>query len=693
VAFVECCVANLQEKIMHQTKSKRPFTMGFLGRLYLLIATLVILLILLGLYSLKVLDQVQSTNQHLSQTALPQLKEGQAFFSSLQAITRLTAEALSETRMEVLEASQADILQAGQVAEKLLVSLQQKSGEENQQILTGLGQVFPMLVSASQDLVATHAQLANQADKNAVALRNLQLEFSRLKQDLLRTQFQTKDDYVAFSVKSFIIPLEQMEAKLFDALGTGSADNVRGAAPEVNALIPVLEDKLKLVMLDLQPFADSRTDYTYTYTEAFKALKNNALASENGTVKRYLEWLTLKQDNLNRRSQLLTLQEQSRQLLKQLIDASDATTTALSDVATQNYRQAVTSVLILSVISVVIAMAMGLWLSRDMTTALSQVGRSLQRLAKGDMSHACEYTRGNEFGRLGKAVNDTAESLRQALTRLREAAGEQDRIARANALSCAQASQGIEVQQAGISQLASAMTEMESTFAEVADNAGKTAQLVHAVESASQKGSQIMGQTITNTRELAQQLQDSVQSISHVASLSDQIGDILNVISGIAEQTNLLALNAAIEAARAGDQGRGFAVVADEVRGLAKRTAEATTEIHGRIENLQSGIGKSVTAVTHTKSRMEANLEQVHIANEVTQAMRDSVGRIAAMANQISEATNQQRQAAEDVSRNMENINTAAEKNAAVVQEIARSSSIQAGMAEELRNLCSRYQL
>lgn len=140
--------------------------------------------------------------------------------------------------------------------------------------------------------------------------------------------------------------------------------------------------------------------------------------------------------------------------------------------------------------------------------------------------------------------------------------------------------------------------------------------------------------------------------IGKLGESSNDIGNVIKVISSIAQQTNLLALNATIEAARAGEAGKGFAVVANEVKELAKQTGTATQDITKRIENIQNDTQGAVDAISQIKDAIEkingyaGNIaasveEQAATTNEVTRIVTESaegVKQINENIAQVSEA-------------------------------------------------------
>ncbi len=132
-------------------------------------------------------------------------------------------------------------------------------------------------------------------------------------------------------------------------------------------------------------------------------------------------------------------------------------------------------------------------------------------------------------------------------------------------------------------------------------------------------------------------------------------------------------------------------MVADEVRGLAQRTAKSTGEIQQRIEHLAQGIASAVQSVEKSRAQMQANLDQVGMADQLMQDIRRQVEHIATMSREIDSATGQQRLAAEEVSRGMHAIDSAAEQNMGSVVAISESSDRQARMSAEQQALCARY--
>jgi methyl-accepting chemotaxis protein len=109
----------------------------------------------------------------------------------------------------------------------------------------------------------------------------------------------------------------------------------------------------------------------------------------------------------------------------------------------------------------------------------------------------------------------------------------------------------------------------------------------------------------------------AVGTVTVLESSSEQIQQVVTLISGIAAQTRLLALNATIEAARAGAAGRGFAVVASEVKTLADQTSAATDQIVAQVRSVQSVASQSsavMGGIGQTIREMDSMVEGIAAA-------------------------------------------------------------------------------
>src|SRR5690606_34466294 len=176
-----------------------------------------------------------------------------------------------------------------------------------------------------------------------------------------------------------------------------------------------------------------------------------------------------------------------------------------------------------------------------------------------------------------------------------------------------------------VDQVATAFQEMSATAQDVAHNAAQAAEAARNADQASREGLQVIDTTTASIELLANEMNVAMQEVEGLASSSEQIGSVLEVIRAIAEQTNLLALNAAIEAARAGEAGRGFAVVADEVRNLASRTQESVEEIRQVIEGLQNGTREVVSTMHSSHNQAQGSVKQVSQAVEALRRISDAV--------------------------------------------------------------------
>jgi methyl-accepting chemotaxis protein len=351
-----------------------------------------------------------------------------------------------------------------------------------------------------------------------------------------------------------------------------------------------------------------------------------------------------------------------------------------------------------SVVLALIAIASGLalmWLTaRGVTRPILGVAAMLKNIAsgEGDLTRRLDYAGQDELGELANWFNRFLDKLQPIIADVKRSVQDARSTADQSAAIASQTSAGMQQQFREVDQVATASQEMSATAHDVANNAAQAADAARGADAAARDGLAVIDRTTLSIEQLANELNVAMQEVESLASSSEQIGSVLEVIRSIAEQTNLLALNAAIEAARAGEAGRGFAVVADEVRNLAKRTQDSVEEIRQVIENLQNGTRDVVGSMHSSHKQAQGSVELVEQAVTSLRRIGDAVTVINDMNLQIASAAEEQSAVAEEVNRNVatirdvtEALSSQAEESAQVSQTLNSLANHQQGLMDQFR--------
>lgn len=248
-------------------------------------------------------------------------------------------------------------------------------------------------------------------------------------------------------------------------------------------------------------------------------------------------------------------------------------------------------------------------------------------------------------------------------------------------------------QQQETDMIAAAVEEMSSAIHEVSKSAELAANSSNEIDESANEAKAVSDDTQGAVKQLTEQVGSAAQTIESLNDQANKIGSVLDVIRGIAEQTNLLALNAAIEAARAGEQGRGFAVVADEVRTLAQRTQQSTAEIDDMITTLQEGSKAAVGAITSSRSQVEGCVSNTESAQKLMEGVSGAIKEISQTNTMVATASLEQSQVIGEVSKNVNNILDASNRNAADADKADQSASNLMHISEELVALSGRFRV
>lgn len=250
-----------------------------------------------------------------------------------------------------------------------------------------------------------------------------------------------------------------------------------------------------------------------------------------------------------------------------------------------------------------------------------------------------------------------------------------------------------EEQSINLHQISDAMTQMGQAIHEIALSAQTAQSETETVKHNTAMSTEIVGETAVNINRLSDAILSAKEVIGKLATESNQIVQVLDVIRSIADQTNLLALNAAIEAARAGEYGRGFAVVADEVRTLASRTQKSTEDIQKMIGGLEKGVEEAVNAITIGSTQVEDVVNMSQRLNDSFELVNGSVTETTGIIIQIATATEEQSAVVDDINRTIALLNgLSIDGNEVTVQTNTVSTNI-SHLAKDLNSNVGRFKV
>jgi len=380
-------------------------------------------------------------------------------------------------------------------------------------------------------------------------------------------------------------------------------------------------------------------------------------------------------------------------VIDKLMDSKIKQAKLTSDNNTKVAHAASILMITLVVVGAIIAIMLGLIITRMITTPLRYAVDTASAIGAGDLTVDVQVTSRDETGQLMAAIKTMTENLRTTISQVSDTSTQVAAAASQLHSTAERIATGAEEVAAQSGTVATAGEEMSATSGDIAQSCQMAAEGAQRASQSASNGAEVVERTVAVMGQIAAKVQESARTVESLGARSDQIGEIIGTIEDIADQTNLLALNAAIEAARAGEQGRGFAVVADEVRALAERTTRATKEIGEMIKAIQKETKGAVAAMEQGVQQVEAGTSEASKSGAALCDILEQVNAVAMQVSQIATAAEEQTATTGEISSNMQQITEVVQQTSLGAHESATAAAQLSGNAEELQRLVRQFKL
>ncbi|WP_018751836.1 methyl-accepting chemotaxis protein [Paenibacillus sanguinis] len=350
--------------------------------------------------------------------------------------------------------------------------------------------------------------------------------------------------------------------------------------------------------------------------------------------------------------------------------------------------------IVLVIATMLIVSAVAVLLARLVVKPIKAISQVMTKVAAGHLSERVSVKSRDEIGQMSENINLMIDSLSGMVRQINHTISQVD-VASHELLNNTQKSShataeitsaiqevasGTQTQLQGAQQSAQATEEMAVGVQRIAEASGSVSERAEAVSGEVEHGYLEVQSAIEQMGQIQSTANQAAADIEKLAAHSNQIGDIVHVISDISNQTALLSLNASIEAARAGEQGRGFAVVAGEVKKLAEQTNESISHIVELIQFIQGSTAQAADSIKNSIGEIDTGIERMEKVGTSFSQIRGSIHHVSSEIQDVSATTQEISAGTEEIAASVGDMLTIAQDSAQSAQSVAASSTEQSAI-------------
>lgn len=352
---------------------------------------------------------------------------------------------------------------------------------------------------------------------------------------------------------------------------------------------------------------------------------------------------------------------------------------------------------------------------------LQKLGKFADRVSTGDLSGSITIKSNDEIGTLSKAFNNTVQALRSLLTDITIESNKVNNLSRDLASSCnefGKLTEDVAKSMQMVSENATQEAEQVNSAVEKTNEMGDSSKQVtskcnYMLEKAEESHNiseiafKVVDKAVDNMQVIVKSNEETLKENELLLTKSNEIGEIIEVITGIADQTNLLALNAAIEAVRAGEQGKGFAVVADEVRKLAEQSSSAAKQIADLVKGIQSKVSDITQSMQENSKEISSGMKVALEARTHFEDIESAIANIFSVVKEVSSSTENMIEKTDETIKDMkitssiagdtaaatENVTAITEEHTVTMEEIGQTANELSSISERLSELVSKFNI